>query len=211
MSHVVVIADAPEADLTPIRTLLEAADLRIAADGGAKRCLDAGVAPDLVVGDFDSLSEAVLNDLAVRGTTLHRFRSTKDETDLELALLAAVERGATSITILAALGGRPDMHLANHLLLAHPALEAVPTVIREGGWSIRLMREGTLEITGHAGRRVSLIPLGAALGITTTGLRYALTNEPLQPGPARGVSNELLAEHATIQLVAGMLLVFVED
>jgi thiamine pyrophosphokinase len=44
-------------------------------------------------------------------------------------------------------------------------------------------------------------------GVTTIGLRYALTNETLQQGPARGLSNELLSASATIHIDEGRLAV----
>jgi thiamine pyrophosphokinase len=47
----------------------------------------------------------------------------KDETDLELALLLAVEQGFNrEIWLFGLLGGRLDQTLANVLLLTHPAL-----------------------------------------------------------------------------------------
>ena len=43
---------------------------------------------------------------------------------------------------------------------------------------------------GRVGERVSLLPFGAGVaGVTTDGLAYPLDDEPLPPGPARGLSN----------------------
>ena len=56
---------------------------------------------------------------------VRRFKAEKDETDLELALLAAVDMGADEIKVIAALGGRLDHTLANLSLLALPQLEGI--------------------------------------------------------------------------------------
>ena len=68
--------------------------LIIAADGGAVHCLALGITPDVVVGDFDSLSPDQLNRLKASGTDIIRHPVRKDDTDLELALKTAVDRGA---------------------------------------------------------------------------------------------------------------------
>ncbi|HEY1016237.1 MAG TPA: thiamine diphosphokinase, partial [Herpetosiphonaceae bacterium] len=183
--------------------------LLIAADGGARHLLAIGAAPQVLIGDLDSVAPEALAALAGRCEIL-RFPAEKNETDLELALLLAAERGATEIRVLAALGGRPDMHLANQLLLALPALAGRDVALLADGWSVRLVRS-TLALRGAPGRRVSLVPLGDARGVRTEGLRYPLRGEPLLLGPARGVSNEFEGAEALVSLEAGALLVFAED
>jgi thiamine pyrophosphokinase len=44
-------------------------------------------------------------------------------------------------------------------------------------------------------------------GIQTVGLKYPLNRETLGLGTTRGVSNELIAPKATVQLESGMLLI----
>lgn len=209
--HALVIADAPNADLSPYAALLHAAPLVIAADGGARYALALGRTPDLLVGDLDSLDQATLTLLEQTGTAIERHPAAKNETDLELGLLVAIERGATEITLLAALGGRPDMHLANQLLLAHPAITTQAVALRDAGWTTRLLSQGELVLHGTPGKRVSLLPLSASAGIVTSGLRYPLRDEPLALGPARGVSNEFAATQASISLRSGCLLIISED
>ena len=55
---------------------------------------------------------------------------------------------------------------------------------------------------------VTLLPLGRdAEGVTTTGLQWALDHATLSFGPARGVSNVMTADSASVRLAEGMLLV----
>ncbi|MFL5806300.1 MAG: thiamine diphosphokinase, partial [Roseiflexaceae bacterium] len=120
--YIVIVANAPDLDAAPYAAQIRAADLLIAADGGARPLLRLGAPPRLVIGDLDSLDAASQAELAALGIELRRFPRAKDETDLELALLQAAERGAAAIDILGALGGRWDHTLANVALLALPAL-----------------------------------------------------------------------------------------
>jgi thiamine pyrophosphokinase len=199
------------------RLSLEPGDLLIAADGGARHCLRLGLTPDLVIGDFDSLDEAELASLAQAGAEIVRYPVRKDTTDLELALLAARERGATQVLLLAALGARWDQTIANLLLPLSAGLASLPVRLLDGNQEISILRAAAqdtppaeIEIAGQAGDTVSLIPLGGdAIGVATHGLEYPLYGETLYFGSTRGVSNLLLAGTARVALQAGILLVVI--
>ncbi len=190
-------------------------DRVVAADGGSRHALAAGITPELVIGDCDSLPEERMTTLQEAGVEFRRAAADKDETDLELALIWAAEQtDAEDIVVLGAFGGRPDQALANLLLLAHPllAMSPCPVSMVDGAWKVVLIRGGTkLELRGQAGDRVSLISMGGdAEGVTTTGLAFPLDDEALTLGQARGVSNRLEVESATIRLRKGLLWCFHE-
>ena len=141
----------------------------------------------------------------------------KDESDTELAVLAAVEAGADVVTILGGLGGpRVDHAVANVTLLLHAALEGREARLYDQA-AARLSLlvcpdgrglPGARELTGRAGDLVSLIPLGeSAHDVTTEGLRYPLAGETLETGKARGLSNVRVASTARVSLGSGRLLV----
>ena len=70
-------------------------------------------------------------------------------------------------------------------------------------WVVRSQQE----ITGRAGQLVSLLSLGgSARGVNTAGLRWALRDETLLTGAARGVSNEMTGSRARVSLSSGVLL-----
>lgn len=224
----VIIANGTPPAQRDIDRWLRNGDLLICADGGAKAALALGLAPQHVIGDFDSLTEEELNALQRRGATLHRHPTHKDETDLELALLMALTLPSPStplppgegirkeIVVLGALGGRIDHELANMLLLAMPALKGTHVVLAHGDQRLFAIdaRDGKTiaRLRGHAGDTVSLLPFnGDAHGIETAGLEYPLRNESLFVGPARGVSNVMLADEASVSLQAGMLLCVVTE
>ncbi|HEY4752176.1 MAG TPA: thiamine diphosphokinase [Candidatus Limnocylindrales bacterium] len=218
--HVLVVADG---DVAP-RDELDAAwpgwadgiDAVVAADGGYARAVALGLAPDTLVGDFDSLSPGVPEAAARAGTRVLRYPADKDESDAELALLEAVTLGAARVTVLGAFGGpRLDHALANVWLLSHPRLASLDLVLLDAGARARLLTapgpDGepvTRPLPGRVGAVVSLLPFaGDAVGITTQGLRYPLRDEPLRSGPARGLSNVRMGEDAAVTLRAGRLLV----
>jgi thiamine pyrophosphokinase len=202
----IIFANGEFPDSRGAKELLRPGDLVIAADGGTRHALAAGVTPDVVIGDLDSLTPETQACLEVANTQFVRFSPRKDETDLELALLHAAQAGATEIVILAALGGRLDQTIANVLLLALPELAEIDARIVEGAQEAFLI-QGEATIEGQPGDTVSLIPLGGdAEGVTAEGLEWPLDEDTLRFGPARGVSNELIAKQARVCVKHGMLL-----
>jgi len=218
--HVVVIADGD----VPSRAALDAAwpgwdtdaTEAIAADGGFARASVVGFRPSLLVGDLDSLEPARVAEAVAAGVEVLRAPVGKDESDAELALLAAVDRGATRITVLGAFGGeRLDHALANVWLLAHPRLRTTAVVLLDERSRVSLIaapgsdgRPVTRSLPGRVGAPVSLLPLGGdASGITTEGFRYPLRGEPLLVGPARGLSNVRERADARVTVERGRLLV----
>jgi thiamine pyrophosphokinase len=190
--------------------------LVVAADGGARGAPGLGRRIDLVVGDGDSLGDAALLELERSGVAVERSPVAKDETDTELAILAALSRGADRITVVGAFGGpRLDHELANVALLAHPALRGTACLLLDARARVRLVDApgadgGPVQVPlpGAPGSLVSLLPLDRDVaGVTTQGLVYPLRDEALPLGPARGLSNVRSAADAAIAVRHGRLLV----
>jgi thiamine pyrophosphokinase len=193
--------------------------LVVAADGGA-RLADRLVTMlpgaggrdrrlDLIVGDGDSLGEADLGRFAAAGIRIERSPVAKDESDTELAVRAAIDRGATDLVLVGALGGRLDHGLANLGLLAAPWLSGRTCVVLDAATRATLLTgPADREFAGRIGDIVSLLPLGDGVGgVTTTSLAYPLVDEPLPFGPARGLSNVRTAPVARVALRRGRLLI----
>jgi thiamine pyrophosphokinase len=205
-TYCVIIANGDPPDPATAQHFTGRADLLLAADGGARHALALNLIPHVVIGDLDSLNEDQEAHLHSAGTRFIVHPTAKDETDLELALLYAVEQGADPIIVLGALGGRLDQMLANVLLLTMPALAGRDVRLIDGPQSAFVVRDQAT-ITGRPGDTVSLIPLGGEVRrITTHGLAYPLTEGTLPFGPALGVSNEMTAPQAHVQVRDGLLL-----
>jgi thiamine pyrophosphokinase len=205
-----VFANGELHDGPAVQAALRQADgaMVVAADGGARLAAACGLVPDLVVGDLDSLPAAEVDRLQARGTAIERANPEKDETDLELALLAAVRRGATWLRIFGGAGGRVDQALANITLLTLPVLAGRDVRLVTGRQTLWLIGPGEHRLDGQVGDTVSLVPLaGDAHGVRTAALRYPLNDETLRFGPARGVSNVIAGADASVTLREGLLVV----
>lgn len=179
----------------------------ICADGGALHARALELTPHTIIGDLDSLTTEQVADFKAANAEIIQHPAEKDETDLELALYHCRQIGASAIFILGALGGRFDQTIANILLLTQPAFSDMRIKMIDGDQVLRLLKPGRHQINGERGDTVSLIPLAAAAeGITTWQLQYPLQDETLHLGPARGISNVMLADAANVEFTRGLLL-----
>ncbi len=185
---------------------IEAEDTLIAVDGGLRHLLPLGRIPHLLIGDLDSVDPTLVEQLKTQGVEIRQFPVHKDETDLELALLAAAKMDLRELVIIGALGGRLDQTLANLSLLLLPELKELSVRLEDGRQEVFALRTSTT-LNGHPGDIVSLIPLwGAATGVLTEGLAYPLRSETLYPERSRGISNVMQGSRAGVSLSSGTLL-----
>jgi thiamine pyrophosphokinase len=182
------------------------AEVVIAADRGAWYCLQAGIIPDLVVGDMDSIPEEALEELRVGNVTVLTFSPHKDKTDTQIALEVALKRGAREIEILSGIGSRFDHSLANvHLL--HLALKTGVRARIVSERQIIFLIEGECTLTNEEGTTISFLPLGMmASGITLKGFAYELDDATMEIGLPWGVSNVITDQHALVRVREGILI-----
>ncbi len=186
---------------------LPRAEFVIAADSGLHLADSLRLKVDLVVGDFDSVRPAAVESAVAAGAAIESHPADKDATDLDLALQAAARWGATR-TIVVGGGGddRIDHVMANAGVIAaarHAALNPEWWVGPARVWPVRARRD----ITGRPGDVVSIVPLAGAVVVSTTGLRWPLDHDTLEFGSSRGVSNQMTATAATVEVHHGLALV----
>lgn len=183
----------------------------VAADSGYDNARAANVTVDVLLGDMDSISPDGLQHAERRDVTVTRYPVDKDETDLELAIDAAVASGALSIAIYGGEGGRPSHLFGVGLALANARWSHVTI-----SWHIKsahvqvALPTRPVSIYTNAGV-VSLLPLGIAQGVTTTGLQWTLDDDDLAAGTTRGLSNRMTHEIATVSVSDGAVLVIAEE
>jgi thiamine pyrophosphokinase len=210
-SFMVVVLAGGEAVDERLRAQLPRPDFVVAADSGLEQAAALGLTVDLVVGDLDSVDPAALAAAEHAGVVVERHPAAKDQTDLELAVLAAQRRGATRVIIVGAFGGRIDHELANLMLLGSSDYASLHLeVIGPGGRVIAV--HDRIEIAGAPGDLLTLLAVGGpAHGVRTEGLRYPLRGETLEAGSTRGVSNELVEPVAIVEVAAGVVLVLLPN
>lgn len=199
-------------DTTGIQQLLQPSDYLIGADGGTLHCLAIQRQPHVIVGDLDSLAPEIVETLASKGTQIERHPCAKNQTDLELAIERAVRDGADEIVLVGATGGRLDQTMANLLLLAQRDW-GVALKIVDGNQVAQILRDDhRLEFLDQVGTTVSILPLTPQVtGISYQGMAYPLQDATLHLGSTRGISNQIVASPATVEIKSGLLLVVTES
>ena len=179
-------------------------DFVAAADAGYRVCLEEGVRPDLLIGDFDSMEPPA--DFA----HVRRLPVEKDDTDALAAVKAGLEQGCTDFLIYGGTGGkRLDHTLANLqslLFLRRRGAQGflfgddfLWTVIENGEVRVRKTVEWGL---------LSVFCLGdRAEGVSESGVQYPLRDAVLTPDFPLGVSNHILEPEARISVRRGALAV----
>ena len=204
--RVLIFANGALPDLHAAQQLIQPGDFVVCADGGARHARALGLAPDALIGDFDSLEETERARQLTGIIEVKSFSHDKDQTDLELALNYALERDPASIVVVGALGARLDHTLGNIALLLDARLVGRDCCLDDGVEKVVLCREGA-EVSGAPGDLVSLVPWGGpAAGVTTQGLKWPLRGETLLAERSRGISNELLGDTARIHIDSGLVL-----
>jgi thiamine pyrophosphokinase len=186
-----IVADSPSS-LEPdaLRALAATADRIIAADGGATRCLDAGLRPDAVVGDMDSLDPRVAASLRSEGIDFLTAPAEKDVSDLDLAVGHARTLGVTELVVIGALGGRLDHELAALGTLARAA-DLAPEIATPGARALVLSASGRSRASVLGPALFSLMPLLGEARVDCSGARWMLTNARLEPISSLGLSNKV--------------------
>lgn len=198
-----IVAAASPQQLVDIETR---PDVVIAADSGLHAVLAAGWIPDRLIGDLDSVDPAAVEIAAEGGAVVDRHPVGKDETDLELALAAAVDAGATEIQVVVRADGRLDHQLANLFALAKPDWSAAEVRADVGDHVVWVVRgERRLEV--GIGQHLALLPIGGPARVTTCGVAFSLADEVLSPFDGRGIANEAIESVVSLTVSDGVVLV----
>jgi thiamine pyrophosphokinase len=190
--HALVVGASPEAGGAAFyRDLLVQAGLLVAADAGAEWCVALGRTPDLAVGDFDSAETGAPARLRSLGVEVQEHSAAKDASDLDLAVSAAIARGASRLTLTACFGGRLDHTLASlgSLMRASVGLAADVQEPSFAAWAFEAPARSGISLSVEPGGTLSVFSLGSAVGVTVRGGTFPLDDATLDPLSSRGLSN----------------------
>ena len=178
--------------LTPTpRLLAQVAGTRvIAADGGMAHARALGLEPELWVGDFDSTSPQTEADYRHIPRETHPIE--KAMTDGEIAIEAAISRGATSLILAGGLGGQTDHALGHLALLLALAKRGIPAFATSGTEEAYPLSHGKLVLALPPGARLSIIAFSGLAGLDIAGVRWPLTNKSVPMGSTLTLSNTAL-------------------
>lgn len=200
MNKVFIIVGA--GDISETKLVIPDGAFVIAADAGLKYLNSEGIAPDLIVGDFDSLGAVP------SGENVVAHQPEKDDTDMLLAIREALTRDAETIVIYCGMGGRIDHEYANIQALAFIANKGAKGYLVGRGSICTVIKNGSLTFDANTEGLISVFCVGdKAEGVDLIGLKYPLKNHTLTCDYPLGVSNEFTGITSCVSVREGLLLV----
>ena len=186
-------------------------DYTIACDRGYEHALKLGLAPDMIIGDYDSLSlDKIKKDLQNKGlsdTAILEFPIKKDDSDTMLAIKHALEKGFDNIVIICALGGRFDHTFANIQSMVYAREHGAECCILGEKERMYILKNGTRILKKKPGFSLSVYSLSdESLDVTIKGALYETENITLTTSFPLGLSNMITAPETSISVKEGTLL-----
>ena len=180
-------------------------DFIICADGGFSHARQAGIRPDLLIGDQDSYSEGF-----PQGIPALTCRPEKDDSDMMLAVKEGLARGYRDFVLLGATGGRFDHTLANLQTIAYGLAHGAFVLIADRDNMITMLQNDTVVLPKINGYYLSVFSYTEVCdGVSLEGVKYPLQQARLTNWFPLGLSNEILAESARVTVQEGILVIVV--
>jgi thiamine pyrophosphokinase len=194
---------------TPVEIpFIEENSLIIAADGGYKYLSRVGIAPHVLIGDFDSLPEDIYIPPETQRIALNRI---KDNTDMEAALQLGIQRGCKEFKIYGGTGGRTSHLIANIALLVRLAKNSMTGWLISGTEIITVLHNDKISFSKSERGFVSVFSLSEkSVGVSESGLKYDLNAHTLLFNDPIGISNEFIGVKSNISVKEGTLLIIKE-
>ena len=206
MERVLVVANGAWPEGFDLEHEIEKYAAVVALDGAANRLVQSGWFPDVVLGDFDSIDEEVLNQCKAAQVNIVTTPN-QERSDISKGLeWVHTTYPDSSVYIVGVEIGRYDHHLAAYSALFE--CDSLATIILDG-WEAFRVSSTPRNIRTNPDKGVSLIPFGTVTGVHLKGCQYALQSETLTTG-TRGISNKATESTITASVEKGHLLLLIE-
>lgn len=161
------------------------------------------IVPDVVSGDFDSISSSEIpKDIEVVVTPDQNF------TDFEKALMIIESRNYEEVYIYGSSGMEHDHFLGN--LSSGLKFKDKLTLMFFDDYSYYFFADKDTILEGYKNRIISLYPFPVTKGIQTEGLKFTLNNEDLEITSRIGIRNTAVEDNVVISYKEGNLLIFIK-
>jgi thiamine pyrophosphokinase len=190
-----VIVGGGEVDIDLLQELYASGGRLVGADAGADTIVAAGLKPEVIIGDFDSLRDP----LSWLGKTRLMQIAEQETTDFEKALYST--RAPVTVA-LGMTGGRFDHTLAALDAVTRYAAKRKVILVDQRDVALALTEAFAFEVA--PGDRVSIHPLAPITFWRSEGLEYPLDSVTLSPGVRTGTSNKALTGPFSIVPEEGM-------
>ena len=173
-SYTVIVADGifPQHNI-PLWYLKNAKRI-VCCDGSVENLILAGMQPEAIVGDMDSLND----DLAKRFADRIFKDENQDINDLTKAVSWCIQKSYNDIVIVGATGKREDHTVGNISLLAEYIKKVNVIMVTDTGILQPFLRSS--EISSFPGQQVSIFSIDPDTEITSRGLRYPLSRTKIK-------------------------------
>lgn len=175
----------------------------ICADGGANSAKKLELAPDYIVGDFDSISKETLK--YYKNKSQVKKVSRQNDTDVEKALKLAIQKNFTEAILLGATGDRLDHLFCNIGILLKFNTKIDVSIFHDK--SFMKVYSGKVKVDTDVGETISLYGIDSKTKITSKGLRYPLKNTALPFGVKESTSNVAAKKSIHLKITSGKILV----
>ncbi|UCC44276.1 MAG: thiamine diphosphokinase [Candidatus Zixiibacteriota bacterium] len=182
----------------------------IAANGGYAFFAKAGITPDLIIGDLDSLRGKGAPKPKEIQVVVHP--AEKDATDAEIALDYCLNQRVKKIDIVQPSTGEPD-HFAGNLMLLTRSVQSRRSRYRPSvrllsrSHEVFLLKDQTRVFRDSIGDLISVLPVSGNIRLSCSGMEYTADCRTIRRGRTIGLRNRICARLARIE-VEGQALVF---
>jgi thiamine pyrophosphokinase len=191
-----------------LQELITSSDITICADGAAQAMVEYGLAPDIILGDLDSITEETR--ISLKNSEIIKI-DDQESTDGEKAFQYCLEKGISEVLLAGGFGKRLDHSLYN-LGLLKKFHEQGLTITCYSDHEKAMLIQGSVELNEKPGTSVSVIPIfGDAIGVKMEGFKFKLKKDNLQFGDYSSISNVIQLSKAKIALSIGYLLLIVNS
>jgi thiamine pyrophosphokinase len=181
-------------------------DVVIGVDRAAYWLIERDVAPDVAIGDFDSVSGYEMSVIKKQSKSVSEFPSKKDVTDLELAIHQAILL-PKEVLIVGAFGTRLDHSFVAVQLLEKFIGTGIFATIRDEKNECVLCSVKLTVLKNAQYKYLSILPVTDGITISINGCAYPLKHAVIRRGVSLGVSNEIVSDKAEIVVHKGIALI----
>ena len=182
------------------------------ADGGYLVCKKAGIKPDAVIGDFDSLTEEQIREIDELGIERIVYPAEKGETDTLLCVSYGLKLGAAKFLIVGGIGGDFGHTMANIQVLSFLSdMECEAEITTCSNRLLMVSGAAPMVINGAPGGKFSVFSYTERCsGVSIKNAKYELNDAALTQSFPLGVSNEFTEKGpVNIAVKHGRLLVII--
>lgn len=205
---IAIMGNGPLDHMPPLKPYQDEVDIWIGADRGALTLIESGIQVDDAVGDFDSIDEKQMVIIKNHSHHVHTHPAEKNETDLEIALLKALESNPDIIYFFGVTGGRMDHTLSNIQLLHTMVDKQIRGIIVDKWNQLEMMKPGSYAVyKSEQYPYISFIPVTQHVkSLSLTGFQYPLLDHDISWGQTRCISNSLLENEGAFTFKSGRLI-----